>query len=225
VPPTVSPTAAPSPAQAPAQAAEHGLVFGRPLPVGANFTAVLVTNASDLTRTFVVEATYWRGPDRLITARGQVNDLPPGGRRVAGLVAPGPLPRDADQVRVGVTAMLLAAPTSSGAALAARIRFGPPMARAPEGAGPLTIEVAVANDDVATRVFTVQAALLRDGDLVGMALRLVGPLPPGEATLARLAVLAPEIPPHDEVVVGITSFRADGPPPGDPGHPTPTDRL
>lgn len=169
--------------------ANRGITFGKPITLGTGqlaVAAVLATNTTDQVKSFTVKATYRKGAAILGTALGAVNDMRPGQQQAVMLAGIGGIPVDADTVRVDMDTMVREARSTPGAEAAAKITFGRPTVR---GTGPLTlVEVEATNGDTAIHSFTVQAAFLRGGELIGVGTGAVNDIAAGQIKTASLAV-------------------------------------
>jgi hypothetical protein len=203
-PPAVVPLATSPPTPAPVADANRGIRFGRLANLSdASRSAhgVLVTNTSDLVKSFLVEASYRSTGAPVATASGAVNDLLPGQARAVILTSTQALPTGAQTVSVAVDLMVQEAPTTERAETARRIAFGPAVV-VPDPVVP-RINVDARNDGGAPCSFLVQAALVRGADdLVGVATGAVHDLEPGQTRTAVLSVTG-AIDRHERVLVGI----------------------
>jgi len=177
-------------------------VFGQPITIRQNTVAALVTNTTDQVKSFTVKATYKNGDTILATASGAVNDLRPGQRRAVTLVSSSPLPSTFESVRLDVDTMVRDVRTTPAAEAAAKLRFGPPAIR--RGNLP-TMDVEVRNEDTAAHSFTVQAAFLKGGNLVGVASGAVNDLEPGQTKTASL-VSGSTIPEYDDILLAVDTL-------------------
>lgn len=168
-----------------AQDTNKGIVFGEPTILGEGGLAigvVLVTNTTDLVKTFTVKATY-KTDDKIVgTSSGAVNNLLPGQTRAAMLVAMEEIPSDYETVRVDVDTLLAERESTSQAETASQIIFGEPVV------GGFGVNVEATNKNERPHSFTVQATFMRDGELVGFATGAVNDLAPGQTKTATLII-------------------------------------
>jgi hypothetical protein len=167
----------------------RGIELGKPVALvseGARVVGVLATNTTEVVKTFTVRATYTQDGRPVATAAGAVNDLLPGQTRAALLASTDQIPTGAQSVRLDVGSVVDKAATTPGARAAGLIRFG--AARALPSPTLPTVELDVTNGDQAAHTLTVQAALLRGDELVGVAVGSVNDLAPGATKTASLTV-------------------------------------
>jgi hypothetical protein len=196
------PTTVPAPAAKPADL-NRGITFGEPVTFsvgGASIVGVLVGNDTDQVKSFTVKATYKLGDRIAATALGAVNDLRPGQQRAASLVSTGPIPEKADSVRLDVDTMVLDAKSTPAADAAAKVSFGEPKVTGTAGFN--IVEVEATNGASTALSFTVQAAFLKAGRLIGIASGAVNDLRPGQTKTASL-VAQGAVDGHDEILMGV----------------------
>jgi hypothetical protein len=161
---------------------------------------VLVKNGSDQVKTFTIKATYKVGDKIAGTASGAVNDLRPAEQRAVTLVAIAPLPEKSDSVRVEIDTMVREAKTTPGAETAASVVFGEP--KLSGAAGLQMVEVETTSKASAVHTFTVQAAFLKGGKLIGVATGAMNDLSPGQTKTASLIAQGTTAG-YDELVMGV----------------------
>jgi hypothetical protein len=189
IPGAIGTLAATRPAPTATADRSQGIVLGEPAALvsgGARVVGVLASNTTDVVKTFTVRATYTQDGRPVATAAGAVNDLLPGQTRAALLASTDQIPAGAQSVRLEVGSVVEEAPTTPGARAAGLIRFG--AARAVPSQTQPAVELEVTNGDQAAHTITVQAALLRGDELVGVAVGAVSNLAPGATRTASLMV-------------------------------------
>ena len=166
--------------------ANQGLVFGTPALIkfgGLTLVGVPVTNTTDQVDTFTAKATFKKGDQIVATAVGAVNDLLPGQQRAAALVSSSMLSDAYDSVRVDVDTLLSRERSTPAGDVARKVKFGPPSTTG--GLVP-TVAVEVTNSDSAPHTLTVQAALYKSGNLIGIATGAINDLVAGQTKTATL---------------------------------------
>lgn len=162
--------------------------------------ALLITNTLPRVTTFTVDVAYTRDDAILATATGTVHDLPPGGRRAINLRPVAPVrPDEVFTYRWNLT-WSQDADGARRADTAARITLG----RWEEIPG-LGMDVAVSNRDTVAHSFTVQAMLLRDGQLVGLLVGTVSDLKAGSTRTTTLLANEP-LPRYDQAVFAVDTM-------------------
>jgi hypothetical protein len=181
-----SPTTAAASAQSTA-AGQQGITFGDPVSLSgddSHSVAVLVTNTTDLVKSFTVKGTWKNGNTIAATASGAVNDLLPHSRRAATLLSSGPIPTTAESVRVDIDTMVSQSQTTPEAEIAKKQQFGTPSVKMLGTS--LTVDIEVTNTDSAPHSYLVQVAYLKGDTLVAVTTGAVNDIAAGQTKTATL---------------------------------------
>lgn len=149
---------------------------------------------------FTVKATYKTGDTILATAVGAVNALLPNQKRAVVLVSTQGIPAKYDSVRVDVDTLISKAKSTQASDATTKIKFGTPSVN--QGIG---LDVEVTNGDAVPHSFTVSAALLKGGNLVGVASGAVNDLGSGQTKTATVVAAGP-MPTYDQTIIAVDSL-------------------
>ena len=146
---------------------------------------LLVQNVSDLVKSYSLLGTFKNGDTITGTATGYVSDHLPGTVRTPTLFVDGS-PGASDVLTVAIDTMLLEEPSSDGGDVAMLVTFGPPTFDLESFIPAIVVEVTNRSDQTAS--ITVNAGILRDGVLVGIASGYLSDMAPGQVKTAQMYI-------------------------------------